>query len=260
MASHATSKIRDADDLFRVRTLGFRGEALASIAEVSQTRRSAAARRAAPGGARAGGRRAADAGEVAPCGCPVGTAIEVRNLFFNTPVRRKFLAHHADRDGPRQRGLHADRPGRTRPIHFTLRHNERRVYDLPAVGTAGGSGSRRSSASRSAESLIWVESERRRRAAVAATWPIPSHSRGNNRMQYLFLNGRHIRDRSLQHASGRGLSRTADDRPLSRSPFCGWRCRRSGRRERASRPSWRSASRTAADSTASCWARCGAGS
>ena len=89
MASHATSKIGDADDLFRVRTLGFRGEALASIAEVSRLLiRSRTAD--APAGAElevSGGRM----GEVRPCGCPVGTTIEVRNLFFNTPVRRKFL-------------------------------------------------------------------------------------------------------------------------------------------------------------------------
>ena len=89
LASHATSKIVEADDLFRVGTLGFRGEALASIAEISRlVLRSRTPE--SPSGVEieaTGG----VLGEAAPCGCPVGTAVEVHNLFFNTPVRRKFL-------------------------------------------------------------------------------------------------------------------------------------------------------------------------
>src|SRR5689334_15225930 len=89
VASHATSKIRSADDLFSVTTLGFRGEALASIAEVSRMLiRSRAAD--ADSGAEleiVGGTLS----PVVPVGCPVGTTIEVRNLFFNTPVRHKFM-------------------------------------------------------------------------------------------------------------------------------------------------------------------------
>src|SRR6185503_8025646 len=89
VASHATSKIRDADDLFRVATLGFRGEALASIAAVSRVvMRSRPAEAASAveleiaGGA---------AEPLRPTSGPCGTAIEVRRLFFNTPVRQKFL-------------------------------------------------------------------------------------------------------------------------------------------------------------------------
>ena len=89
VASHATSKITQIDDLFRVGTLGFRGEALASIAAVSRlTIRSRTPE--SQSGAEievVGG----EASEAVPCGCPVGTQVEVRNLFFNTPVRRKFL-------------------------------------------------------------------------------------------------------------------------------------------------------------------------
>src|SRR6476659_10932049 len=89
VASHATSKISCAEDLFSVATLGFRGEALASIAEVSRLLiRSRMAD--SKGGAElevVGG----TASPVTPIGCPVGTTIEVRNLFFNTPVRHKFL-------------------------------------------------------------------------------------------------------------------------------------------------------------------------
>src|SRR6187397_928577 len=89
VASHATSKIADADDLFRVGTFGFRGEALASIAEVSQLKLRSRTREAESGAELEvdGGKRS----EVQPCGAPVGTTIEVRNLFFNTPVRRKFM-------------------------------------------------------------------------------------------------------------------------------------------------------------------------
>ncbi len=89
ISSHATSKIADADDLFRVGTFGFRGEALASIAEVSQLRL-----RSRPREAESGAELEVDGGkrtEVMPCGSPTGTTIEVRNLFFNTPVRRKFM-------------------------------------------------------------------------------------------------------------------------------------------------------------------------
>src|SRR6516162_2792141 len=88
-ASHATSKIDNADDLFRVRTLGFRGEALASIAGVAQvTLQSRPA--AQPTGAEItchGGELSA----IRPWNGAAGTRIEARHLFYNTPVRRKFL-------------------------------------------------------------------------------------------------------------------------------------------------------------------------
>jgi DNA mismatch repair protein MutL len=195
VASHATSKIGEADDLFHVRSLGFRGEALASIAEVSQflIRSRTADAEAGAELEVAGGH----AGDVCPRGCPVGTTLEVRNLFFNTPVRRKFLRTTQTEMGHTIESftrLALAYPGK----HLTLRHNERMVYDLPAVdrwldritaffGNELG------------DSLIWVESchdDVRLTGYVAD----PSVSRGNNRMQYLLLNGRPIRDRSLQHA------------------------------------------------------------
>ncbi len=195
VASHATSKIGEADDLFHVRSLGFRGEALASIAEVSQfLLRSRTADAEAGAELEVAGGHASD---VHPCGCPVGTTLEVRNLFFNTPVRRKFLRTtqtemgHTIESFTRLALAYPDK-------HLTLRHNERIVYDLPAVdrwldritaffGNELG------------DSLIWVESchESVRLTGYVAD---PSVSRGNNRMQYLLLNGRPIRDRSLQHA------------------------------------------------------------
>jgi len=203
VASHATSKIQDAGDLFRVSTLGFRGEALASIAEVSQLRLRSRPKEAQAGAEIevAGGR----AENVTPSGCPVGTAVEIRNLFYNTPVRRKFL-----RTTQTEMGHCAEAFTRIalahEPIHFTLQHNERQLFDLPAVeswreriATVVGD--------ELAEGLLWVESHDGP-MDLSGYVAHPNHSRSNNRMQHLFLNGRYIRDRSLQHALGeayRGL-------------------------------------------------------
>lgn len=203
VASHATSKIRDADDLFQVGTLGFRGEALASIAEISRfTLRSRTFDSSAGFELEVNG---GNLGDVVPCGCPVGTTVEVSDLFFNTPVRRNFMRTtqtemgHISETFIRVALAH---PG----IHFTLRHNEKIVYDAPSVenwrqriATLAGA--------ELAEGLISVESADGpvRMSGYVAD---PTFSRGNNRMQYLMLNGRYIRDRSLGHALGeayRGL-------------------------------------------------------
>jgi DNA mismatch repair protein MutL len=203
VASHATSKIRQADDLFRVATLGFRGEALASIAEVSRL-----ALRSRTLDAEAGAELEVVGGErgaVIPCGAAPGTTIEARNLFFNTPVRRKFLRATQTEMGHTTEAF--TRLALAYPqVHFTLRHGGKTVYDLPPTDNlttriAGFFGDEL------ARELLWVESHDgplRLFGYVAR----PSQSRGNARMQYLFLNGRAIRDRALQHALGeayRGL-------------------------------------------------------
>jgi len=197
VASHATSKIRDAADLFHVRSLGFRGEALASIAEVSQF-----LLRSRTGGEEAGAElevHAGSVGEVAPCGCPVGTIVEVRNLFCNTPVRRKFLRSTQTELGHISEAF--TRIALAHPArHFTLRHNERTLYDLPPSDNwrqrlAVFFGQELS------EALLWVESlDPEAQLRVSGYVANPQQSRSNNRQQYLFLNGRFIRDRSLQHA------------------------------------------------------------
>ncbi len=197
IASHATSKLSTADDLFCVGTLGFRGEAIASIAEISRLAiRSRTA--SAPGGAEievVGGA----VSEVTPCGCPPGTAVEVRNLFYNTPVRRKFLRSPQTELGHLSEAF--TRIALASPsIHFTLRHNDRLVFDLPAVASwperIGKVLGRQVG-----QSLIHVESVDGN-VRIAGYVAHPGQNRSNNRMQYVFLNGRHIRDRSLQHALG----------------------------------------------------------
>jgi DNA mismatch repair protein MutL len=203
VASHATSKIADADDLFRVGTLGFRGEALASIAEVSQL----TIRSRQPDGDAGrqievtGGLR----GEITPCGCPIGTTIEVRNLFYNTPVRRKFLRAsqteigHASEAFTRIAVAHPQ-------IHFTLRHNDKLLFDLPP--TSNWRERIAAVMGRDLEGSLIALDNSDGGVRLYGFVADPQHSRANNRMQYLFLNGRFIRDRALQHALGeayRGL-------------------------------------------------------
>ena len=211
VTSHATSKLRSEGDLFSVSTMGFRGEAMASVAEISQmTVRS----RVNPGVKPTVGEASEISSEAeicgmelcveggvyqepTPCGCPPGTQIDVKNLFFNTPVRRKFLKSVQTEFGYISEFF--IRLALANPqIHFTLRHNTRMLYDLPAcedwlqrICDVEGK--------ELADALLYVEKEYQgvRIYGYAAR---PNHSRSNPKMQFLFLNGRPIRDRALQHA------------------------------------------------------------
>ncbi len=203
VAPHATSKIAEEADLFCIRTLGFRGEALASIAAVSQLTLRSRLPQAEHGAMIEvqGGQ----AGPVVPCACPVGTIVEVRNLFFNTPVRRKFLRSVQTELGHITEAL--VRVALAAPeVHFTLQHSERVVLELPA----GGDRLERIAQCCGrdlADALLYVESTEGSTELIGYV-SHPNYSRPNNRMQYFFLNGRFIRDRSLQHALGeayRGL-------------------------------------------------------
>ena len=195
VASHATSKIRDADDLFSVQTMGFRGEALASIAEVSKFRI-----RSRQADQTTGVELEVDGGSIKParpCGCPVGTQMDVRQLFFNTPVRRKFLKSQSTEFAHISEQF--TRIALANPnLQMTLRHNGKQVYDLPATHNHlerlelffG---------SELARQLIPVQGE----FQGVKLWGYvghPSLSKSTRKGQYLFLNGRWIQDRSLQHA------------------------------------------------------------
>ena len=203
VTSHATSKLPDDEALFRVSTLGFRGEALASIGSVSQlTIRSRTAHD------ECGHEINVRGGVVeppAPCGCPIGTVMEIRNLFFNTPVRRKFL-----KTAQTERGHITEaftRLALANPqVHFVLSHNDKPLFDLPPT-TRWAERIETFFGADIASALIAVDSDDAQ-VRIHGYACDPSVSRGNTRMQYLFLNGRHIRDRALQHALGeayRGL-------------------------------------------------------
>ncbi|HEX3868942.1 MAG TPA: DNA mismatch repair endonuclease MutL [Pirellulales bacterium] len=195
VSSHATSKLETADDLFRVQTLGFRGEALASIAEVSRL-----LLRSRTAESSAGAELTVNAGSasaVSPAAAPTGTLVEVRDLFFNTPVRRKFLRATQTEMG--HIGEAFTRLALAHPsVHFSLRHNDRSVYELPP-STEWAERIALFFGRELADDLLWVES-RDERVNLSGFVARPSQSRSHARMQYLFLNGRHIRDRALGHA------------------------------------------------------------
>lgn len=203
IASHATSKLETADDLFDVHTLGFRGEALASIAEISHL-----SLRTRVADSDSGAELTVHGGQpssVVPVGCPVGTTIEVRNLFFNTPVRRKFMRTPQTEAGHITEAF--TRIALAFPnVQMTMTSGNRTLFDLPAT-ESWSERIRAFFGEEVADALIPVHSQQET-ASLAGFVTDPSVSRSNNRMQYLFLNGRYIRDRSLQHALGeayRGL-------------------------------------------------------
>jgi DNA mismatch repair protein MutL len=126
---HATSKIRDARDLFEIRTMGFRGEALASIAAVAQVE--LRTRRATD---ELGTRIVIEDSTVKaqePCQCPQGTSLQVKNLFYNVPARRNFLKgepvemRHVLDEFQRIALAHPD-------LFFSLHHNDQEIFHLPA--------------------------------------------------------------------------------------------------------------------------------
>jgi DNA mismatch repair protein MutL len=203
VAPHATSKLQSSDDLFDVKTLGFRGEALASIAEISHLTLRSRTRECD-----SGFELCVKGGEkepIRPCSAPVGTTIEIRHLFFNTPVRRKFMKTSQTEMGHVTEAF--TRIALAYPhVHMVLTNNERVLHDL--LPTERWSERIRAFfGDEVADSLISID-QRDERVGIHGYVADPSVSRSNNRMQYLLLNGRYIRDKSLQHALGeayRGL-------------------------------------------------------
>ncbi|HHT9117045.1 MAG TPA: DNA mismatch repair endonuclease MutL [Candidatus Hypogeohydataceae bacterium YC38] len=192
---HATSKINSLEDLEGIATMGFRGEALASIGAVSQARIVSCARGSAAGAEIevGGGNRK----ELKYVGAPEGTQVEVRELFYNVPARRKFLKAtptemvHISEVLTRIAMSHPE-------IHFLLVHNDREVFNLPS---ASGLRDRIGSffGEDLARDLIPLNSKESRLEVAGYALP-PAYCRNNTRMQFIFLNGRSVRDSNLTHA------------------------------------------------------------
>jgi DNA mismatch repair protein MutL len=196
VSSHATSKIESDADLFSVKTMGFRGEALASVASVSKFRiRSRRENAASAYELHVDGGRA---GEIKPAGGPGGTLIEVRQLFHNTPVRRKFLKTkgtefgHVSEQFTRIAMAHPN-------LHLVLRHNGKTVYELPATHNLLDR-LRMFHGDELARHLIPVEGTAGDDSRLWGYVAHPSQSKPTRKGQYFYLNGRWIQDRTVQAA------------------------------------------------------------
>ncbi len=203
---HATSKIASLDDLQRVASMGFRGEALASIAAVAQL---ALTSRIASD-SHAWKIEAADGliGEPVPSSQAQGTTVEIRELYFNTPARRKFLKTEATEFAWCEEAF--KRIALSRPdVAFSLQHNGRTVWQLPA--TPPGlplSGEENRSALKRVAALLGDEfghaavSVARQAAnlSLQGLAALPAYSRSSRDAQYFFVNGRFVRDKVASHA------------------------------------------------------------
>ena len=194
VARFATSKIATLEDLERAATLGFRGEALASIGSVS--RLAIASRRA---GERHAWKIACDAGAVSgvePAALAAGTTVDVEELYFNTPARRKFLKSEATEFARCDEAF--SRIALSRPdVAFSLTHNGRRSAHLPPEGPRARAA--RLIGDDFAEGAVPVEA-RGPRLSITGLVAAPGFTRASRDAQYLFVNGRFIRDKVVAHA------------------------------------------------------------
>lgn len=194
LTRHATSKIASLEDLEAVASLGFRGEALASIASISRTQllsRQVDAKHAW---------KIASEGStlsvIEPAALDAGTIIEVTDLYFNTPARRKFLKTEATEFGHCEAAF--SRVALSRPdVAFMLQHNGRALSRY-AVGAPEKRFSEVLGAEFAAESIAIDES-----AAGLRLWGMaakPAFNRNSRDTQYVYVNGRFVRDKLIAHA------------------------------------------------------------
>ncbi|OLO04408.1 DNA mismatch repair endonuclease MutL [Salinicola socius] len=201
LSRHATSKIASLDDLEDVSSLGFRGEALASISSVSRLELISNAADDPSGGWRvvAEGRQMEP--RVTPAPHPRGTSVLVRDLFFNTPARRKFLRTEKTEFGHVEEAFRRLALSRF-DITWVLRHNQKVVHQLPGVASDQAGRERRISAmlgKRFLNEALHVELE----VTGLRLWGWvgqPTYSRAQADQQYFFVNGRIVRDRLVAHA------------------------------------------------------------
>ncbi|MFQ6004116.1 MAG: DNA mismatch repair endonuclease MutL [Woeseia sp.] len=199
LGRHATSKITSLDDLEAVASLGFRGEALPSIASVA--RLTLCSRTSGEGSA---WQVEADAGAVSsprPAAHPAGSTVEVHDLFYNTPARRKFLRtertefNHIDKW---IRRLALARPD----VAFTLAHNRRTVLELEPATDPDRQLFRLSKicGPEFASKVLHVQRESED-MALSGWLGLPSFNRSQPDLQFWFVNGRSITDKTLSHAA-----------------------------------------------------------
>ena len=198
MSRHATSKVTCADDLAAITTLGFRGEALPSIASVSRfeiTSRHVHEDRASS--------LTVDAGQISdlsPAAHPTGTTIEVRDLFYNLPARRKFLRSEVTEQGHIVRLL--ERLALSRDdVAFRLRSGSRTLLDAPALTATGGAAARLARIVGREFVDRAIEIDHSAGPVRISGWiGAPSAARATSDMQFWFVNGRAVRDRLLMNA------------------------------------------------------------
>ncbi|MEM8737110.1 MAG: DNA mismatch repair endonuclease MutL [Planctomycetota bacterium] len=212
LTAHATSKLQTAEQLAAIDTLGFRGEALASIASVSRLK--LASRTPGDDAGHALEQAGPDRSPLQPVAMAPGTVLEIRDLFFNTPARRKFM-----RTAATEFGHIADTVARVAMVHphvgFTLTHQQRQTLDLPpredrrqrCVGILGQELEPALLEFDYQAPLPLGKAEPSPEAdpapQPARVWGLvgePSIARGSAKFQYLCVNGRPVKDRNLAHA------------------------------------------------------------
>jgi DNA mismatch repair protein MutL len=205
LSRHATSKVADLNDLEAVSTLGFRGEALPSIASVSRLRLISRSRdEASAWEVTVGSEGILE--EPRPAAHPPGTSVDVQDLFYNTPARRKFLRTEKTELGHLEQVVR--RIALARPeIAFQLRHNSRTLYDLPAAADDSARLARLRTllGSPFAEQALTLDEE----AVDLRLWGWvvrPAFSRSQADQQFFYVNGRMVRDKLVGHAVRQAFS------------------------------------------------------
>jgi DNA mismatch repair protein MutL len=199
LARHATSKITSLLDLETIATLGFRGEALPSIASVS--RLSLVSRSAETEHAWAVEARDGEVAAPTPASHPPGTSVEVRDLFFNVPARRKFLRSDATEYQHVVRML--ERLALSRfEVGFTLSHNGKAVWTLPPARSAPERLARVAKICGEEFAAHVIELQYAADAFSLSGWlALPTFSRKQSDLQFAFLNGRFVRDKLVAGAA-----------------------------------------------------------
>ena len=195
---HATSKIRNIEDLQQVASLGFRGEALPSIASVSRMCVSSRYQEEERGlMVRAEG---GQLDEAQPAAHGVGTTVEVRDLFYNTPARRKFLRTEKTEFSHIEQVVKRIALSRF-DVRFVLRHNQKPVLNLPVAMEQQSQLKRVSQFCGSEFIQHAIPVEVKTSALQLWGWiGLPTFSRSQADMQYFYVNGRIIRDKLITHS------------------------------------------------------------